>query len=92
LDLVDLVLVMTVNPGYAGQTFLPGMLSKVAKLLRLRSELERQPMIGVDGGVDPATARQAIAAGADFLVAGTSIFRAIDMAGAVAALRGATRR
>ncbi|HSW10800.1 MAG TPA: ribulose-phosphate 3-epimerase [Bacillota bacterium] len=92
LDLVDLVLVMTVNPGYAGQTFLPGMLSKVTKLLQLRTELARQPMIGVDGGVDPATAGQAIAAGADFLVAGTSIFRAADMAGAVAALRGATRR
>jgi ribulose-phosphate 3-epimerase len=90
LDLVDLVLVMTVNPGYAGQSFLPGMLSKVVRLQQLRAELVRPPMIGVDGGVDPMTARQTVAAGADLLVAGTSIFGAADMKRAVAALRGAT--
>ena len=91
LDLVDLVLVMTVNPGYAGQTFLSSMLSKVEKLRQLRSGLSQPLMIGVDGGVDPGNARQAVAAGADFLVVGTSIFQASDMAAAVAALRASTR-
>ncbi len=91
LDLVELVLVMTVNPGHAGQAFLPSMLSKVRKLRQLCTELPRQPMLGVDGGVDPDTARQAVAAGADFLVAGTSIFGAADMAATVATLRASTR-
>jgi ribulose-phosphate 3-epimerase len=89
LDLVDNVLVMTVNPGFGGQSFLHSQLPKIAALRRMIAERGRRVRIIVDGGVEADTARQAIAAGADTLVAGTSVFHAPDYAAAIAALRGA---
>ncbi len=82
LDQIDLVLVMTVEPGFGGQRFMPEMLEKV-KALRPRF----QGKISVDGGIDPATAPQAVAAGADVLVAGTAIFGQKDRAKAITGLR-----
>lgn len=87
LDLVDLVLVMTVNPGHAGQAFLPGSTAKLAGLRTLLQGLSRPPRVGVDGGISPETAPRVVAAGASFLVAGSAIFGAADARAAVAALR-----
>ncbi|MDQ7793671.1 MAG: ribulose-phosphate 3-epimerase [bacterium] len=87
LDLADLVLVMTVNPGYAGQTFLPGSVEKLNQLRSMLRGVSRPPRVGVDGGIDLGTAPLALGAGADFLVAGTAIFGAADPLAAVAALR-----
>ena len=82
LNRVDLVLVMTVEPGFGGQRFMPDMLEKVRSLRpRFRGK------ISVDGGIDPQTAPQAIAAGADVLVAGTAIFGQKDRAKAIDSLR-----
>ncbi len=85
---LDLVLVMTVNPGYGGQKFLPTVLDKIA---RLRAELDRHQLpaeLEVDGGINGGTAAQAVRAGARVLVAGTAVFNAPDgVAGALANLR-----
>lgn len=73
LDKVDLVLVMSVNPGFGGQKFIPAMVDKVR---RIRAMLGDRPVhIEVDGGVDPVTAPLVCAAGADALVAGSAVFR-----------------
>ncbi len=72
LDKVDLILVMTVNPGFGGQSFIPAML---AKIQRIRAMIgQRDIRLEVDGGVIPATAAQCVAAGADVLVAGSAVF------------------
>jgi ribulose-phosphate 3-epimerase len=74
LDLVDLILVMTVNPGFGGQSFISTQLDKI-RTLRKRIDYTGRPIdLEVDGGLNPETARAAIAAGADVLVAGTSTF------------------
>lgn len=88
-DMIDLLLIMTVNPGFGGQEFLVSQLEKI-KAARERIETcGRDVMLEVDGGINPQTARQAIAAGADVLVAGTSVFHTGgDYAGAIARLRG----
>jgi ribulose-phosphate 3-epimerase len=71
---LDLVLVMSVNPGFGGQTFIPSQLEKV-KALRKRIDALQKPIdLEIDGGITPETARQAIAAGADMLVAGSATF------------------
>jgi len=88
LDLVDIILVMTVNPGFGGQAFLPSQLSKIAALRRMIDASGRTIALSVDGGISPKTAPDAIAAGADTLVAGTAVFGAQDYKAAVAALRG----
>jgi ribulose-phosphate 3-epimerase len=88
LDLVDTILVMTVNPGFGGQQFLTSQLPKIAALRRMIDASGRSIRLSVDGGITPETAPQAIAAGADTLVAGTSVFHTSDYAGAIAALRG----
>jgi ribulose-phosphate 3-epimerase len=88
LDLCDLILVMTVNPGFGGQSFLPSMLPKIAALRAMIDASGRDIRLEVDGGVTPATAPSIIEAGADVLVAGTAVFGAPDYAAAVAALRG----
>jgi ribulose-phosphate 3-epimerase len=88
LDSVDLVLVMTVEPGFGGQAFQPAMLEKVRTAALLRSQKNLSYRIQVDGGINAETGAQSIAAGADTLVAGTSVFRAPDMALAIANLRG----
>ena len=71
---IDLVLVMTVNPGFGGQRFITSQLDKVARLRRLIDESGRAIDLQVDGGINPETAPQSIAAGADLLVAGTAGF------------------
>ena len=88
LDLCDLVLVMSVNPGFGGQSFLEGQLPKIAALRRMIDAMGRPIALQVDGGVTPETAPRCIAAGADVLVAGTAVFGAPDYAAAIRALRG----
>jgi ribulose-phosphate 3-epimerase len=87
LDLVDIILVMSVNPGFGGQAFLPSQLPKIAALRRIIDAADHPIALSVDGGITPATAPQAIAAGADTLVAGTAVFGAPEYAAAIAALR-----
>jgi ribulose-phosphate 3-epimerase len=85
LDRVDLVLVMTVNPGFGGQAFIPAMLEKIR---RLRVLIGGRPIrIEVDGGITAATAPLAIAAGANVLVAGSAVFGNPPYDQAIAALR-----
>lgn len=87
LDDLDIVLLMSVNPGYGGQSFLPAVLGKIRELRSLIGE--RSIEIEVDGGITPETAGAAVGAGADVLVAGSAVFGAADPAAAVAALRSA---
>ncbi len=75
LDAVDLVLVMSVNPGYGGQAFIPSAIAKIAALRRMIDASGRAIDLEVDGGVNAETAPQVIAAGADVLVAGSATFR-----------------
>lgn len=89
LHLVDIVLVMTVNPGFAGQAFLPEMLPKIAALRALCDARGLTPHIEVDGGQDVATARRSVEAGADVIVSGSAIFGARDYAAAISAIRRA---
>ncbi len=86
---VDLVLVMTVEPGFGGQPFIPGMMEKVREARKIRSARGLAYRIEVDGGINVMTAKTSIEAGADTLVAGTSVFAAPDMAAAIRAIRGA---
>ncbi|TPG41206.1 ribulose-phosphate 3-epimerase [Sphingomonas koreensis] len=75
IDMVDLVLVMSVNPGFGGQHFIPSQLKKIAAIRSMIDKSGRDIDLEVDGGIDPETARQAIEAGADALVAGTATFK-----------------
>jgi ribulose-phosphate 3-epimerase len=84
---LDFVVVMTVEPGFGGQKFMPDMMPKVAELKRLRRELGLRYLIEIDGGVDSSTAAVAIQAGADVLVAGTAVFGKSSYKSAIAALR-----
>lgn len=88
LDLCDLILVMTVNPGFGGQSFIPSMLPKIAALRAMIDASGRDIRLEVDGGVTAATAPAVLEAGADVLVAGTAVFGAPDYAAAIAAIRG----
>lgn len=89
LDDVDLVLVMSVNPGFGGQRFIPAMTEKIANLRQL---LDRRGLTGVqievDGGINAQTAASVIEAGANVLVAGNAVFGESDRAAAIKALRG----
>jgi ribulose-phosphate 3-epimerase len=87
LHLCDIVLVMSVNPGFGGQTFLPEVLPKISALRRLCDARGLDPWIEVDGGQDGANAWQAVDAGADALVAGSAIFGAGAYGRAIARLR-----
>ncbi len=89
LHLVDIILVMTVNPGFGGQAFLPEMLPKIAALRALCAARGLNPHIEVDGGQSPETVRGTVEAGADIIVAGTAIFGADDYAAAIADIRTA---
>ncbi|MBR0652576.1 ribulose-phosphate 3-epimerase [Roseomonas terrae] len=89
LDLTDLILVMSVNPGFGGQSFIESQLSKIAALRRMIDATGRHIHLQVDGGVTAKTARSCIEAGADVLVAGTAVFGQTDYAAAIAAIRGA---
>ena len=75
LDELDLVLVMTVNPGFGGQSFIDSQLRKIEQLRAMIDQTGRTIDLEVDGGIDPDTAPRAIAAGADVLVAGTATFK-----------------
>jgi ribulose-phosphate 3-epimerase len=88
LELVDIVLVMSVNPGFGGQRFLASQLPKIAALRRIIDAGGRQIALAVDGGIAPETAAQVVAAGADTLIAGTAVFGAADRTVAIDALRG----
>jgi ribulose-phosphate 3-epimerase len=88
LDRIDLLLVMTVHPGFGGQAFRPEMMEKVRRAKEWRDSHGGKLHIEVDGGIKPETARTSIEAGANILVAGTSIFRAPDYAKAIRDLRG----
>jgi ribulose-phosphate 3-epimerase len=90
LDLVDLVLVMSVNPGFGGQTFIPASLDKIREIRAMTAG--RNIVIEVDGGIAPANARAVFEAGGDVLVAGSSVFTggAVAYRGNIAALRRAT--
>jgi ribulose-phosphate 3-epimerase len=84
--LCDLVLVMTVDPGYGGQKLIPHCLTKVAQLRETRDRLGHTYLIEVDGGINPDTSRAALAAGADVLVAGSAVFEGADPGAVVRAL------
>ena len=91
LHLCDVVLVMTVNPGFGGQQFLPEVLPKITALRRLCDARGLHPYIEVDGGQNGDNAWQAVDAGADALVAGSAVFGSEDYARAIARLRAHAR-
>ncbi|MCK0470709.1 ribulose-phosphate 3-epimerase [Halalkalibacter sp. APA_J-10(15)] len=88
IDDVDLVLLMTVNPGFGGQTFIPTVLSKIQEVYSLAQERGLNIDIEVDGGVNEETAKQCIEAGANVLVAGSSIYNMNNRKQAIEILRG----
>ncbi|GBQ34820.1 ribulose-phosphate 3-epimerase [Acetobacter fabarum] len=89
MDLVDVILVMTVNPGFGGQKFLPSQLPKIAALREMITRSGRDIRLAVDGGIDAATAPLAVQAGADVLIAGSAVYGKPDYAAAIASLRKA---
>ncbi len=87
IDQLDLVLVMSVNPGFGGQDFIPHVLPKIERI-RAMIEASGKPVhLEVDGGIKPGIARQVVSAGADVLVAGSAVFGAKSYAQAISALR-----
>ncbi|WP_075280168.1 ribulose-phosphate 3-epimerase [Thermophilibacter provencensis] len=84
---LDMVLVMTVNPGFGGQRFIESSLRKLRRLRRMCDEQGVSPAIEVDGGITARNAAEVAAAGANVLVAGSSVFGAADRAAAIAAIR-----
>jgi ribulose-phosphate 3-epimerase len=89
LGIVDHVLVMSVNPGFGGQKFIPNALAKIRELKRVRESYNHSFRIEVDGGVDPENVAELVRAGAEILVAGTSVFHTPDAAQAVRVLKQA---
>src|SRR5258705_6972432 len=87
LNLCDVVLVMTVNPGFGGQSFLPEVVPKISRLRAMCAERDLHPVIEVDGGENATTAAQVAAAGATAIVAGSAIFEADDYREAIASIR-----
>jgi ribulose-phosphate 3-epimerase len=88
LDLIDIVLVMSVNPGFGGQSFLTSQLPKITQLRKMIDAADHPIALAVDGGVTAKTAPNILQAGADTLIAGTSVFHTADYARAIAGLRG----
>ncbi len=87
LDKLDLILVMSVNPGFGGQSFIPAQLEKIR---RIRQMIGDRPIeLEVDGGVSPDTIADVVAAGADIMVAGSAVFKGDDYAATIGALRAA---
>ncbi len=89
VHLCEVVVVMTVNPGFGGQAFLPEMLPKIRALRAMCAERGLSPRIELDGGINAKTIRAGVEAGADVCVAGSFVFDADDRAGAIRALRAA---
>ena len=88
LEDLDMVLIMSVNPGFGGQAFIPSALDKIRTLRKLIDERGLRTKIEVDGGVKPDNAAEIIKAGADILVAGSAIFGMKDYAAAIRGIRG----
>lgn len=86
---IDLVLVMSVNPGFGGQDFIPGAISKIEQLRKISEEMNKDLFIQVDGGINLETGRRVVQAGANVLVAGSFIFRSPDPTQAVSDLKKA---
>ena len=87
LENLDMVLVMSVNPGFGGQRFIPRSIKKVEELAKMRAESDAHFLIEVDGGVNRETGRLLCEAGADALVAGSAVFKAADPKAYIHALR-----
>ena len=87
LENVDLVLVMSVNPGFGGQSYIPTATAKLAQIRKMIDDAGVDVDLEVDGGVKPGTARQVIEAGADVIVAGSAVFNQEDYAAAISAIR-----
>ena len=87
MDKVDLILVMSVNPGFGGQSFIPEQLDKIRKIRKMIGD--RPIELEVDGGVNVDTIKDVVAAGADVLVAGSAVFKGDDYAATIGALRAA---
>lgn len=92
LSETDLILVMSVNPGFGGQSFIPSALEKLERIRRMIDESGYKIDLEVDGGVKPGTARQVVEAGADVLVAGSAVFNTSDYRAAIQALRADTTK
>lgn len=91
LDLCDLVLIMSVNPGFGGQSFIPGVLPKIRQLRQMCDDRGLDPWIEVDGGLKVNNTWQVIEAGANAIVAGSAVFKAPDYAAAIAGIRNSKR-
>ncbi|MGG6428761.1 ribulose-phosphate 3-epimerase [Acetobacter ghanensis] len=89
MDLVDVILVMTVNPGFGGQKFLTSQLPKITRIRDMIAQSGRDIRLAVDGGIDAQTAPLATQAGADVLIAGSAVYGKADYAAAIASLRPA---
>ncbi|HWR05240.1 ribulose-phosphate 3-epimerase [Sporomusa sp.] len=86
---IDMVLIMSVNPGFGGQKFIPGAIDKITRLRDMLTARKLTVDIEVDGGINAATAREVTAAGANILVAGSAVYGAPNIAEAIKAIRGA---
>lgn len=86
---IDMILIMSVNPGFGGQQFIPSAVDKIARLKSMLDQRSLTVDIEVDGGINAATARQVTAAGANILVAGSAVYGAPNIAEAIKAIRGA---
>ncbi len=84
---IDMILVMTVNPGFGGQKFISTMIQKIETIARIRDNINPKLLIEVDGGVSPANAKLLVDAGANVLVAGNSVFKSKNITNAVRNLR-----
>jgi ribulose-phosphate 3-epimerase len=91
LELCDLVLIMSVNPGFGGQSFIPGVVPKIRKLREMCDERGLDPWIEVDGGLKVNNTWQVLEAGANAIVAGSAVFNAPDYAAAIAGIRNSKR-
>ncbi len=91
LDLCDLILIMSVNPGFGGQSFIPGVIPKIRKLREMCDERGLDPWIEVDGGLKPSNAYQVIEAGANAIVAGSAVFKAPSYRDAIEGIRTSQR-
>lgn len=91
LPLCDLILIMSVNPGFGGQSFIPEVVEKIVKLRQMCDERGLDPWIEVDGGLKPNNTWQVLEAGANAIVAGSAVFKAPDYAEAIDGIRNSKR-
>lgn len=91
LDVCDLILIMSVNPGFGGQSFIPSMVSKIKDLRAMCDERGLDPWIEVDGGIKPENAWQVIDAGANAIVAGSAVFKTDSYADAIEGIRNSKK-